>query len=221
MTVLLMLLMIVAFLTADRIVQRRRTSLAAAPGGFPVREVPAGVALAPNHTWVKVEKGVAVIGIDEFLHHMLGAVGSLVAPGVGTTVAPEAPALTLGSEGRSLRIASPVTGRVVDVNSAVLRDPATAGRDPYGAGWVLRVAPDRSHPAGRGFLSGVPARAWLREQAALAREFLIGAGARAAFAALPDGGEPARGALRHLSQEDWEEFARRFAAIEPARGTRQ
>ena len=91
MTVLLMLGMIVTFLTADVIVRKlravREERRSVQPDGI-LSGPPEGIRLALNHTWMRMEKGVAVIGTDEFLARMLGAVESFMLPDVGATVAP-------------------------------------------------------------------------------------------------------------------------------------
>ncbi len=216
MTVLLMLGMIVIFLAADRIVQKLRAMKEARrvlqPGTI-LSEPPEGVRLALNHTWMKMEKGVAVIGTDEFLARMVGAVESFMLPDVGATVAPASLNIALAHGGRRVRLGSPVAGRILEVNSGILRNPMLAGRDPYGSGWLLKVSPDPARGSASGSLTGAAAREWLRGQMSLAKEFLAGVPPRTSFASLPDGGEPAEGALLHCDAAAWEEFERRFTTI--------
>jgi len=220
MTVLLMLCMIVAFLAADRIVQKLRTArerrLALQPGTM-ISGPPEGIRLALNHTWMSMENGVAVIGTDEFLARMLGAVESVMLPDVGARVAPASLTIALARGDRKVRLAPPVAGRILEVNTGVLRNPLLAQRDPYRGGWLLKVAPDAPQGAGPGSLTGAAAREWLRDQMSLAKEFLAGASPRGAFASLPDGGEPAEGALVHCDAAAWEEFERRFTTLRALR----
>jgi glycine cleavage system H protein len=208
-----MLGMIVIFLAADRIVQKLRAMKEARrvlqPGTI-LSEPPEGVRLALNHTWMKMEKGVAVIGTDEFLARMVGAVESFMLPDVGATVAPASLNIALAHGGRRVRLGSPVAGRILEVNSGILRNPMLAGRDPYGSGWLLKVSPDPARGSASGSLTGAAAREWLRGQMSLAKEFLAGVPPRTSFASLPDGGEPAEGALLHCDAAAWEEFERRF-----------
>jgi glycine cleavage system H protein len=216
MTVLLMLSMIVTFLAADIIVRKMRAvkeeRLAVQPGSI-MSGPPEGIRLALNHTWMRMEKGVAVIGTDEFLARMLGAVESFMLPDVGATVAPATLDIALAHGDRRLRLASPVAGRILEVNTGMLHNPALARRDPYGSGWLLKVHPDPSQGDACGSLSGAAAREWLRDQMSLAKEFLTGIAPRTSFASLPDGGELAEGALLHCDAVAWAEFERRFTTI--------
>jgi glycine cleavage system H protein len=47
-----------------------------------------------------------------------------------------------------------VDGEVVEVNEAVVADPRTVNRDPYGAGWVARIRPDDLEGALGGMVTG-------------------------------------------------------------------
>ncbi len=221
MTVLLMLCMIVTFLAADKIVRTVREAKARRSAevraGVAVNP-PAGISFALNHMWMKMEKEVAVIGMDEFLARMLGAVESVLLPGVGAAVAPANTGISLSSGARRIRIASPVEGRVLEVNTGVLRDPAIAHRDPYGNGWLFKVSPAGRAPAS-GLLSGAAAGEWLRAQMEFAKDFLTSAGRSGALiTTLPDGGVPSDGALMHCDAAAWEEFERRFTTIPAPEG---
>ena len=216
MTVLLMLSMIVTFLAADVIVRKLRAVKEARrtlqPGTI-MSEPPEGIRLALNHTWMRMEKGVAVIGTDEFLGRILGAVESFMLPDVGATVAPASLDIALAHGDRRVRLASPVAGRILEVNTGVLHNPLLAQRDPYGSGWLIKVSPDPEQGDASGSLSGAAARQWLHDQMSLAKEFLAGVAPRTSFASLPDGGELAEGVLLHCDAEAWAEFERRFTAI--------
>jgi len=222
MTVLLMLCMIVTFLAADRIVQKLRLAKAERRSVQPetiLGDPPEGIRLALNHTWVKMEKGVAVVGTDEFLSRMLGALESIILPDVGATVAPASPSIALAHGERRVRLASPVAGRILEVNTGLLRNPSLARRDPYRNGWLFRVTPDPSDGLTSGSFTGEAAREWLRAQMSLAKEFLADVAPRASLVSLPDGGEPVEGALQQCDAAAWEEFERRFTRIhapEPA-----
>jgi glycine cleavage system H protein len=215
MTVLLMLCMIVTFLAADKILRtlraakERRQALASHPV---FSGPPDGIRLALNHTWMKTDGGVAVIGADEFLARLLGAVESVVLPGVGSAVGARGTDIAFAHGGRTLRLASPVPGRILEVNRGVLSNPSIARNDPYGGGWLLKIAPDPARGAAAGSFAGTAAREWLGDQMSLAREFLSGAVPRGALASLPDGGELADGALLACDAGAWKEFERRFTS---------
>ncbi len=216
MTVLLMLSMIVTFLAADKILRTVRAAKehrVALQPWTAFSDPPAGIRLALNHTWMKMEKGVAVIGADEFLARVLGAVESVMLPDVGATVVPASADLALAHGARRIRLASPVAGRILEVNTNVLHNPALARRDPYGSGWLLKISPDPQQAMTSGFLSGTAPGQWLADQFSMAKEFITGVAPRASLATLPDGGELSDGALMLCDEAAWVEFERRFTTI--------
>jgi len=212
MTVILMLCMIVTFLAADRIVQKSRAARALRAAGARTLPAapPAGVWLAPNHTWVKEQKDAVVVGVDDFIARLAGAVSSVMLPDAGAHVTGTQHAFALVDGDRRLRFASPVSGRILEVNRKLMENPAQARLDPYGGGWLMKIAPER-RPV-KGVLAGEKAGAWLASQVDAARAFLTGAQGAPAFATLPDGGELADGALLHCSADVWREFERRFTS---------
>ncbi len=219
MTVLLVLCTLVIFLIADYAVQKTRLARAAAEVKSWDAEripfaLPAGIALAPNHLWLKVEQGVATIGLDGFLGRMLGTVESVVLPDVGATVTPVTANIALCDGDRSVQLAAPVVGQILEVNSGVLKDPALARRDPYGAGWLMKVRTDRRSRSASRILTGTAAAGWLRDQTALAKEFLAGVMPAPQLATLQDGGVPAEGVLQQCDAHVWKKFEQRFAVLD-------
>ncbi|HXX63535.1 MAG TPA: glycine cleavage system protein H [Bacteroidota bacterium] len=215
MTVLLVLLTIVIFLGADHVVQKVRLARAmrASSESSAARfNIPEGVSLASNNLWMTFEKGIATIGLDEFLGQVLGAVESISLPDVGAAVEPEVRHIVLRDRDRSIRLAAPVRGRIVEINPVVLRHPATARQDPYGAGWLMRIAVGKKSTAGA-TLHGAAARAWLSDQAARAKEFIGTMLPQLQLATMQDGGSLVEGALKQCNQGAWEEFERRFATL--------
>ncbi len=209
MTVLLVLFTLILFLTADYLVQRarERRQVPALEEGL----VPAGIRIASNHSWIRDdEHGVSTIGLDALVGTIVGAVESIVLPKTGSQVSPEQPAVVLRDGSRELRVALPVRGRVVAVNPRVIRHPGVVERDPYHAGWLVQIRPDRSRPSGDTFRSGSDAVRWLSEQAAAAREFLFAHAPQPALATMYDGGEPAAAALKSLDDDAWREFEQSF-----------
>ena len=149
MTVLLVLFTLILFLVIDHFVQKRRTQPALAqrqvrthlplPIQFPIH-VPEGISLATNHTWLRTNQdGTVTIGLDEFLSRLVGALEKVSIPREGEMIAPAIADIALGVHGRSLRLAPPMNGDVVESNPEVLRNASLILSDPYGRGWLLRV----------------------------------------------------------------------------------
>jgi glycine cleavage system H protein len=93
----------------------------------------------PDHDWARIEDDEAVLGITWFAADSLGELVHFEAPEVGATV-------TMGQsygEVESVKAVSdviaPLSGEVLEVNSAVVDAPETVNEDPYGNGWLIRI----------------------------------------------------------------------------------
>lgn len=223
MTVLLALATLAAFLAADFFLQRaRRTRAARAAASVPAvpaGALPARVRLLSNHTWVRPEAdGTILLGIDDFLARALGAVERIVLPEPGSVVGPARPQFAFAAAGRQLPVASPLTGRTLEVNRELLRSPGLAAQDPYQRGWLVRIAP--ADPAEVSAHEVEKPGVWLREQWAELRDFAARRRPDTAAALLQDGGMPVEGILQQFDAAAWEEFAARFTAL-PAHALRE
>ena len=93
----------------------------------------------PEHDWAKVDDGVGTFGITWFAQDALGEVVFFDPPEVGTSVT----ANELYAEVESVKAVSdviaPLSGEIVEVNTALADKPETINEDPYGAGWMVKV----------------------------------------------------------------------------------
>lgn len=92
-----------------------------------------------EHEWVAVDGSVATIGITDFAADALGDIVFVELPEVGTE-------LTRGDvfgEAESTKSVSelyaPVTGTVVEINDAVVDDPALVNTSPFEEAWLVKV----------------------------------------------------------------------------------
>lgn len=100
--------------------------------------VPDSLKYTDQHEWL-AEGSPATVGITATAVEMLGELVFVELPGVGEPVTAGAVCGEVESTKSASELYSPVTGTVVEVNSAAVDDPALVGSDPYGAGWLLRV----------------------------------------------------------------------------------
>jgi len=96
-----------------------------------------------EHEWVKMEDphgGRALVGITEYAQDQLGDIVYFDLPQPGTAVKQLEKIGEVESVKAVSDLFSPLSGRVVDVNSALIDHPELANQDPLGAGWLIRVA---------------------------------------------------------------------------------
>ena len=99
---------------------------------------PAELKYSRDHEWLRMDDGIAVIGISDFAQSELGDVVFVNLPEVGDdTTAGEA-----FGDVESVKAVSdlvcPVTGTVCEVNEELLDAPEKLNEDPYGT-WIIKV----------------------------------------------------------------------------------
>lgn len=95
---------------------------------------------SPDHLWVRVQGGVATVGLTYFAQEQVGRVQYVDLPAIGQNVAAGQEMSFTVEAGKTMAdIMSPVTGRVVEVHQALADDPAPINDDPYGAGWLAKI----------------------------------------------------------------------------------
>ena len=98
-----------------------------------------------EHEWVRIDGELATVGTTHHAQHQLGDVVFVDLPEVGVTLNQHQPFGSIDSVKTASDLFSPISGEVVEVNGAVIDDPAVVNADPFGQGWMLRVRP--SDPA--------------------------------------------------------------------------
>jgi len=101
--------------------------------------VPSDLGYAKSHEWVRVNGDTATIGITDHAQHELTDVVFVELPATGRQVKAGEACAVVESVKTASDIYSPVSGQVLEVNQAVVDNPALVNSDPYGAGWFYRV----------------------------------------------------------------------------------
>ncbi|MCB0771923.1 MAG: glycine cleavage system protein GcvH [Flavobacteriales bacterium] len=100
---------------------------------------PAELKYTKDHEWVRTEGGEAVIGITDHAQSELGDIVFVDINTEGQDVDREAVFGTVEAVKTVSDLFMPVSGTVLEVNPALADDPGAVNRDPYGAGWLVRV----------------------------------------------------------------------------------
>lgn len=95
-----------------------------------------------EHDWVRMEDGEAVFGITWYAQDALGEVVYFEPPAVGARVEADGSYGSLESVKAVSDVIAPLSGTVTAVNDAVTETPELVNDDPYGQGWLIRVALD-------------------------------------------------------------------------------
>jgi len=93
-----------------------------------------------EHDWARVEGDTATFGITWYAQDALGEVVFFDAPAIGTRVRRGEPYAEIESVKAVSDVVAPLSGEIVAVNEAISDSPETVNQDPYGEGWLVRVA---------------------------------------------------------------------------------
>ena len=93
----------------------------------------------PDHEWVKLENGIATIGITQHAQDALGDVVFVDLPEVGKTYAQKDATAVVESVKAAADVYMPAKGEILEVNEALRADPSLANSDPLGAGWFFKA----------------------------------------------------------------------------------
>jgi len=97
-----------------------------------------GLLYSKSHEWVEVDGNQALMGISDHAQHELGEVVFIELPKVGQVVKKGASIGAVESVKAASDLYSPVSGKVIEVNSALEDAPESLNSDPYGS-WVMKI----------------------------------------------------------------------------------
>ncbi len=94
-----------------------------------------------EHDWVRLDpQGEwATFGITWYAQDALGEVVFYDAPEVGSTLTKDETYAEIESVKAVSDVFAPMSGEVIEVNSAIADEPGVVNDDPYGEGWLVKV----------------------------------------------------------------------------------
>jgi glycine cleavage system H protein len=102
---------------------------------------PSDLKYSKGHAWVRLDGAEATVGITDYAQKQLGDIVFVETPAVGATLSrPKAYGVVESVKSVSDLLA-PLSGAVARVNGALAVTPELVNKDPYGAGWMIAVAP--------------------------------------------------------------------------------
>jgi glycine cleavage system H protein len=92
-----------------------------------------------DHEWVRLDGDTATIGITAYAADQLGDVVFVELPDVGRTVKKGEGAAVVESVKAASDVYSPLSGEVLETNSALVDNPAGVNEAPEGDGWFVKL----------------------------------------------------------------------------------
>ena len=102
-------------------------------------ETPSDLKYSKEHEWARVDGDVVTVGITDFAQNQLGDVVYVELPKVGSQVKLMTPFGVVESVKTASDLFSPVSGEVIEVNSALAGQPELVNASPYAEAWMIKV----------------------------------------------------------------------------------
>lgn len=99
-----------------------------------------------DHEYAKVEGNIVTFGITDHAQESLGDVVFVELPDEGSMVTVGESYGTVESVKAVSDISASISGKIIEVNTLVLDTPDLLNSDPYGEGWLIKVAADDLSP---------------------------------------------------------------------------
>jgi len=101
--------------------------------------IPSNLQYTKDHEWVKIENGVATIGITDFAQGELGDIVFVELPEVGKSFNAGDTFGTIEAVKTVTDLFSPISGNIVAINEGLDNDTGKVNSDPYGDGWLVKI----------------------------------------------------------------------------------
>lgn len=131
-------------------------------GGEDMSEVPDELRYTKEHEWIRIEGDNVIIGVTDYAQDALTDVVWVELPEIGSVVGSMESFASVESVKSVSEIYAPVSGKVLEVNASLEDSPEQINEDPYGNGWICKMA--ISDPAELGdLLDGATYRSLIEE----------------------------------------------------------
>ena len=95
-----------------------------------------------DHEWAQVDENVVTVGITEYAQDSLGEVVYVELPEEGQKVNQGEPFGVVESVKAVSDLIAPVSGTVIEINTAMAENPGALNDDPMNDGWLIRIEMD-------------------------------------------------------------------------------
>ena len=101
--------------------------------------IPENLYYTNDHEWIKVEGNTGIVGVTDFAQHQLGDIVFVDVASVGETLAEGETFGTIEAVKTVSDLFLPVDAEVIEFNDALNDEPELINKDPYNAGWIIKV----------------------------------------------------------------------------------
>jgi len=180
-----------------------------------ILKIPQGIYYSQNHTWAFLERsGNAKIGLNDFISSVVGNIKVDILKKTGETINKGEILAEMLQGNKRLQVHSPITGTIINTNSAIVQSATVLNNDPYETGWICAVKPSQWKAETGSFLLAEEASKWIISEIDRFKDFLaislMKYSPEPATLTLQEGGEIKPSVLDDLDHKIWEDFQKSF-----------
>jgi len=101
--------------------------------------LPEDLKYTEDHEWIKVEDGIATVGITDFAQGELGDIVYVEIETEGDTLSKTEVFGTVEAVKTVSDLFMPLSGEIIEFNEALEDEPESVNSDPYGNGWMIKI----------------------------------------------------------------------------------
>jgi glycine cleavage system H protein len=101
--------------------------------------VPKNLKYTNDHEWVKIEDGIATIGITHFAQGELGDIVYVEVDTVGESLGKEEVFGSVEAVKTVSDLFMPISGEIIEFNESLESNPEKVNENPYENGWIIRI----------------------------------------------------------------------------------
>ena len=102
-------------------------------------ELRANLKYTSSHEWVKIDDGIAIIGISDYAQHQLGDIVFVEMPEKGLVLEKGSNAAEIESVKAVGDLIMPLSGEIIEVNENLADSPEIINTSPYEDGWIIKI----------------------------------------------------------------------------------
>ncbi len=101
--------------------------------------IPENLSYSESHEWIQLDSDIATIGITDFAQSELGDIVFVELPEVDEYAKKDETFGIVEAVKTVENLIAPLSGEVLEVNEALEEDAELINKDPYGAGWLMKI----------------------------------------------------------------------------------
>lgn len=127
--------------------------------------VPAGIFISPNHTWVNIEmNGTARVGLDDFVRKIIRNIDQIELPKLNKNIKKGESLFSIKQNSHTIDVSSPISGKVTLLNTEHVEHPEWIASKPFELSWMCCIDPSNLPEELRSLKIGVDSINWYREE---------------------------------------------------------